>query len=44
MSSSLVTGNLDYLRRPFVRNVKPGNRVLVLSDTAPRPRACGRSS
>jgi len=38
MSSSLVTGNLDYLRRPFVRNVKPGNRVLVLSDTAHDPR------
>jgi 2,5-dihydroxypyridine 5,6-dioxygenase len=32
--SSFVTGNMDYLRRPFVRNVKAGDRVLVLSDTA----------
>jgi 2,5-dihydroxypyridine 5,6-dioxygenase len=29
---TLVTGNMSYLRRPFVRNVKPGNRVLVISD------------
>ena len=32
--SSLITGNMDYLRRPFVRNVTPGARVLVLSDTS----------
>ena len=32
--SALMTGSLDYLRRPFVRNVKQGHRVLVLSDTA----------
>jgi hypothetical protein len=32
--SALITGSLEYLRRPFVRNVKRGNRVLVLSDTA----------
>src|ERR1700722_18470586 len=25
---------MDYLRRPFVRNVKRGDRVLVLSDFA----------
>ena len=31
---SLVTGNMDYLRRPFVRNIKRGHRVLVLSDTS----------
>jgi hypothetical protein len=31
---SLVAGNMDYLRRPFVRNVKRGDRVLVLSDTS----------
>jgi hypothetical protein len=31
---SLVTGNMEYLRRPFVRNVKRGDRLLVLSDTA----------
>jgi hypothetical protein len=34
MVGSLVTGNMEYLRRPFVRNVKRGDRVLVLSDTA----------
>ena len=31
---TFVTGNMDYLRRPFVTNVKPGQRVLVLTDTA----------
>jgi hypothetical protein len=31
---SFVTGSMDYLRRPFVRNVKRGDRVLVLTDTA----------
>ena len=31
---SFVAGNMDYLRRPFVRNVKKGDRVLVLSDTS----------
>jgi hypothetical protein len=35
---SFVTGNMDYLRRPFVRNVKQGDRVLVLSDTSHDPR------
>ena len=35
---SFVTGNMDYLRRPFVRNIKPGHRVLVLSDTSHDPR------
>jgi 2,5-dihydroxypyridine 5,6-dioxygenase len=35
---TLVTGNMDFLRRPLVRNVKPGHRVLVLSDTAHDPR------
>ena len=32
--SSLITGNMDYLRRPFVRNVTRGARVVVLSDTS----------
>jgi hypothetical protein len=32
--SSFVTGSMDYLRRPFVRNVQRGDRVLVLTDTA----------
>jgi 2,5-dihydroxypyridine 5,6-dioxygenase len=37
-NGSFVTGNMDYLRRPFVRNVKRGDRVLVLSDTSHDPR------
>ncbi|MGB9324525.1 MAG: hypothetical protein WCB47_01475, partial [Pseudolabrys sp.] len=24
---SFVTGNMDYIRRPFVANIKPGHRV-----------------
>ena len=35
---SFISGNLDYLRRPFVRNIKPGHRVLVLTDTSHDPR------
>jgi 2,5-dihydroxypyridine 5,6-dioxygenase len=35
---SFISGNLDYLRRPFVRNIKPGHRVLVLTDTDHDPR------
>ncbi|MCZ7657547.1 MAG: aminopeptidase [Xanthobacteraceae bacterium] len=35
---SFVTGNMAYLRRPFVRNIKAGDRVLVLSDTDHDPR------
>jgi hypothetical protein len=35
---SFLTGNLNYLRRPFVRNIKPGNRVLILTDTSHDPR------
>ncbi len=35
---ALVTGNMDFLRRPLVHNVRPGHRVLVLSDTAHDPR------
>jgi hypothetical protein len=31
---TLVTGDMSYLRRPFVRNVKRGDRVLVISDTS----------
>jgi leucyl aminopeptidase (aminopeptidase T) len=37
-AGSLVTGNMDYLRRPFVRNVKRNDRVLILSDTSHDPR------
>jgi hypothetical protein len=32
--TALQTGNMEYLRRPFVRNVRPGDKVLVLTDTA----------
>lgn len=35
---AFVTGSMDYLRRPFVRNIQQGHRVLVLSDTAHDPR------
>ena len=35
---SFVTGSTDYLRRPFVCNVKQGDRVLVLTDTSHDPR------
>lgn len=37
-AGSFVTGNMDYLRRPFIRNVQKGHRVLVLSDTSHDPR------
>jgi hypothetical protein len=37
-AGALLTGTMEYLRRPFVRNVKPGDRVLVISDTAHDPR------
>ena len=35
---SFVTGNMDYIRRPFVANIKPGHRVLILSDFSHDPR------
>ena len=28
---SFVTGNMDYIRRPFVANIKPGHRVLAIN-------------
>lgn len=37
-ANSLVTGTMEYLRRPLVRNVKAGDRALVLTDTAHDPR------
>jgi leucyl aminopeptidase (aminopeptidase T) len=37
-SNAFITGSLEYLRRPFVRNVKRGDNVLILSDTAHDPR------
>lgn len=36
--SGLITGTLEHLRRPLVRNIKKGQRVLVLSDTEHDPR------
>jgi len=33
-----VTGNMDYIRRPFIANIKPGHRVLILSDFSHDPR------
>jgi len=38
MSGSFVTGNMDYLRRPLVRNIRKGDNVLVLTDTEHDPR------
>ena len=38
IAGSLVTGTLEYLRRPFARNVKRGDRVLILTDTSHDPR------
>jgi hypothetical protein len=35
---SFLTGNMDYIRRPFVANIKPGHRVLILSDFSHDPR------
>ncbi|MGA8627984.1 MAG: hypothetical protein WB686_25085, partial [Pseudolabrys sp.] len=35
---SFVTGNMDYIRRPFVANIKPGHRVFILSDFSHDPR------
>jgi hypothetical protein len=32
-TGELVTGTLEHLRRPIVRNISKGQRVLVLSDT-----------
>ncbi|MDG4798368.1 hypothetical protein [Micromonospora sp. WMMD1082] len=34
----MITGTLKYLRRPFTANVKAGDQVLVLTDTAQDPR------
>jgi hypothetical protein len=31
---TFATGDMSYLRRPFVHNVKRGDRVLVISDTS----------
>ncbi|MFC6493899.1 hypothetical protein [Ancylobacter dichloromethanicus] len=36
--SGLMTGTLEHLRRPLVRNIKKGQRVLILSDTEHDPR------
>ena len=36
--SVFVTGNMHYMRAPFVANIKPGHRVLILSDFSHDPR------
>ena len=38
MHGQLTTGSFEYLRRPFARNVKAGDKVLILSDTEHDPR------
>ena len=35
---SMVVGNMDYLRRPFVWNIKAGDKVLIVTDTSQDPR------
>ncbi|MEJ8572596.1 hypothetical protein [Microbaculum marinum] len=37
-AGAFVTGSMEYLRAPFVHNIKPGQRVLILTDTAHDPR------
>src|SRR5918993_4641671 len=37
-SNALITGSMEYLRKPLVRNVKAGDRALVVTDTAHDPR------
>lgn len=37
-AQSLVTGTMEYLRRPLARNVKAGDKALVVTDTAHDPR------
>jgi 2,5-dihydroxypyridine 5,6-dioxygenase len=37
-SGALFAGTLGYLRKPLARNIRPGQRVLILSDTAHDPR------
>lgn len=37
-ASALMTGSMEYLRRPLVRNIRAGDRALVLTDTAHDPR------
>lgn len=38
MTGALVTGTMEYLRRPLVRNIKRGDRALIITDTAHDPR------
>lgn len=37
-TNALMTGNMEYLRKPLVRNIKAGDKALVLSDTDHDPR------
>ena len=37
MTMEFVTGNMDYIRRPFIANIKPGHRVLISQRLLARP-------
>jgi leucyl aminopeptidase (aminopeptidase T) len=37
-ANSLMTGTLEYLRRPLVTNIKSGMQILIVTDTAHDPR------
>jgi len=36
--ASMITGTLEYLRRPLVANITPGMKILIVTDTAHDPR------
>lgn len=38
MQMTMATGSMEYLRRPLVRNIKAGDKVLIITDTAHDPR------
>ena len=37
-STTMMMGSLEYLRRPLLPNIRPGMKVLVVTDTAHDPR------
>jgi len=37
-SGTMITGTLEYLRRPLIANITPGMKVLIVTDTAHDPR------
>ena len=38
ISSGLISGTLEHIRRPLTRNIQRGHQVLVISDTSHDPR------